>query len=392
MLKVLLLNDHMGRGGKERRIAELLTYSKKHFDVCFEIVITNSEFEYPQVLETGYKVHIIDRDKVSTYQCFRKIVSICKDFNPDIIHSWSSLTDLFGLYLKLTTGKKFISSMIARVAPKKSLADKDYRRSKIVFPFADIITANTKAGLESYNTPVSKGICIYNGFNQSRLNNLSDPSVLKHKLGIEGKFIVGMVAAFELRKDHETVINSAKQLIETYPGKFAFVFVGNGTYLEDRKLQAGDNLDKDIKFIGMVHNAEDYINIFDVGILCTNSSVHGEGISNSIMEYMAFGKPAIATEGGGTREIIVDGESGYIIEPQNPAALTSSIIELVKNPEDAREMGEAGRNIIKNKFSIEAMCNSFYGIYCKLAPAKLIIKKPIRDVSIATVLTILLLT
>ena len=55
-----------------------------------------------------------------------------------------------------------------------------------------------------------------------------------------------------------------------------------------------------IIFLGKIANVENIINIFDIGILITNSKVHGEGVSNSIIEYMALGKPVIATRGGGT--------------------------------------------------------------------------------------------
>ena len=74
------------------------------------------------------------------------------------------------------------------------------------------------------------------------------------------------------------------------------------------------------------------MNIFDVGILLTNSMEHrGEGISNSIIEYMALAKPVVATRGGGTNEVVIDGQNGYLIDPFNEDQLIEKIKILVKN-------------------------------------------------------------
>ncbi len=367
MIKVLLLNDQLTRGGKERRIVELVKYCKQHYNIVFEIVVIHQYVGYPDVYDTGYKVHLLNWRENKAADNLKKIWSIYKTFQPDIIHSWSSMTDVIGLFLKFTTRKKFISSMIARAVPYRSLKDKEYRRSKIVFPFADVVTANTNAGIVSYNAPLSKSICIYNGFNFDRIKNLGDPSILKKQHNIENKFIVGMVAAFAERKDYETLITAALSLLKKFPGKIAFILIGYGVDQEIRMKQAGDYAQRDIIFTGLSHNVEEYINIFDVGILCTNSDVHGEGISNSILEYMAIAKPVIATEGGGTNEIVMDNETGFLIKPKQPQLLEQAIIHVMNNPGEAKAMGLKGRQRIREHFSIEAMCSSFYDIYTRLA-------------------------
>ncbi|MFT3680268.1 MAG: glycosyltransferase family 4 protein [Ferruginibacter sp.] len=370
MIKVLILNDQLTRGGKERRIVELVKYCHQHYNVVFEIVIMHNDVEYKDVYDTGFKVHLMKWGEHGTLGNFKKIIAITKSFQPDIIHSWSSMTDVVGLFLKFYTRKKFISSMIARAVPFRSLKDKEYRRSLYVFPFTDVITANTKAGIASYNAPAKKSICIYNGFNFDRLKNLDKSEILVKQHNLEGKYVVGMVAAFAERKDQETFVTAALSLLKKYPGKIAFILIGYGIYQEDRMKQAGEHLQKDIIFTGICNIVEQYVNIFDVGVLCTNSDVHGEGISNSILEYMAIGKPAIATEGGGTNEIVVDNETGFLIKPKNPQALEEKIIYLMEHPAEAKAMGEKGHQRIKENFSIEAMCSSFMSIYEKLSKKK----------------------
>lgn len=366
MIKVLILNDQLTRGGKERRVAELVKYCRQHYSIMFEIVIMHDKVEYEDIYEAGYKLHTLRWAENKTTENIKKLLAITKSFNPDVIHSWSSMTDVIGLFLKLYTGKKLISSMIARVIPFRSLRDKDYRRALYTFPFVDYITSNTKAGIERYHAPKSKSVCIYNGYNFERSKNLKKSEILRKQHNLENKFVVGMVAAFFERKDQETFIAAAISLLEKIPGKIAFILVGYGDYEEVRKKQSGEYLQKDIIFTGMCSFVEEYINIFDVGVLCTNSSFHGEGVSNAILEYMALAKPVIATDGLGTREIVDDNLTGFLIKPKQPRLLEDKIIYIMDNRDEARKMGLKGQKKIRDHFSIEAMCSSFIKIYEKL--------------------------
>jgi glycosyltransferase involved in cell wall biosynthesis len=363
MIKVLLLNDTMIKGGKERRIVELLKYSKQHFDITFELVFMHKAIEYPEVTDIGYPIHILNWSNKSLLKSYKNLLTITQNFNPDIIHSWSSMTDMVTVLLKLQTKKMFISSMIANAPAVQSLKDKDYLRSKLAFKFADIITSNTKAGLKSFNAPTNKSISIYNGFNYDRINTAFNNTALKIKLGIQNKFVIGMVAAFEPRKDYTTVITAAKIIAQKYPNEIAFILIGGGTDLDAMKLFAAEFKGKQIIFTDKINNVEEYISVFNIGLLCTNSTVHGEGISNSILECMALGKPVIATVGGGTAEIVEDNITGYLIPPKNPNALATKINELFLNQQQLANVGNNAQKSIAANFSIQKMCNTFYKLY-----------------------------
>lgn len=73
-----------------------------------------------------------------------------------------------------------------------------------------------------------------------------------------------------------------------------------------------------IKFLSSQENVESIMNICDIGVLASFT----KGFSNSIMEFMALGKPMIATDGGGTKELVVDGNTGYLIPKKAHEILT----------------------------------------------------------------------
>ena len=110
-----------------------------------------------------------------------------------------------------------------------------------------------------------------------------------------------MVAAFEDRKDYDTVIDAAVKLCSDNK-KIIFLLIGDGSN-KTRIMQKvpAELLDKQIHFLGIRDDIESILQITDVGLLI---SAPCEGLSNSIIEYMASGKPVIATEGGGTDELV----------------------------------------------------------------------------------------
>ena len=97
----------------------------------------------------------------------------------------------------------------------------------------------------------------------------------------------------------------------------------------------------------------------DICILSTFT----EGISNSILEYMALGKPVIATRGGGTSEIVIDNKTGFLISPSNPEELTDKIEKLLNNIDLREQMGMAGKERVKKIFSSEIMVSKYVDFY-----------------------------
>ena len=126
-----------------------------------------------------------------------------------------------------------------------------------------------------------------------------------------------------------------------------------------------------IKFLGRQENVESIINIFNIGILMSNNKVHGEGISNSIMEYMILGKPVIATIGGGTRELVVDQQTGFLVKSESPEKLAEQILLLLKDTVLANKIGKAGKKRIISEFGLDKMVNKYYKLYQTMIGVKI---------------------
>ncbi len=93
---------------------------------------------------------------------------------------------------------------------------------------------------------------------------------------------------------------------------------------------------------------------------------HNEGLSLSILEAMAAGKPVIATDVGGAREVLRQRETGMLIPPRTPKSLTQAMLELAQCPVLRLQLGEAAKEHVFDKFSLEKMVNAYGQIYQSL--------------------------
>ena len=172
-----------------------------------------------------------------------------------------------------------------------------------------------------------------------------------------------MVSVFRQHKDYSSLITAAGNLTGERDD-ITFVCVGNGPDFEKTREMAKS--DPRIIFTGTRNDVESIVNIFDIGILLTDLEKHGEGISNSIMEYMALGKPVIATDGGGTPELVSDGTAGFLIPDKSPGALREKIEYLLDHDEVRIRMGEAGKERIREDFTLDKMVEGHLSLYRRL--------------------------
>ena len=115
-------------------------------------------------------------------------------------------------------------------------------------------------------------------------------------------------------------------------------------------------------WLGSVEHPAPYLQRSDVACLTS----HSEGFSNSIIEYMAAGVPVIATDVGGAKEAIVEGETGFLVPPNDTSAIADRISKLLNmNKIDREQFGIAGRKRVELLFSMDAQLEAFEALYCR---------------------------
>lgn len=338
---------------------------QKYPDVKIELVIFKNVIEYPEVHDLIDKVHVLERRLKKDPTVFSRLFRICKEYKPDLIHSWGGMPSVFAMPSVKLLGIPFINAMIVDAPAGLTLSDPRYMKGKITFPFSDMIIGNSQAGLDAYKAPKDKSVCVYNGFDFRRTENLIPEEEIREKFGIKTPYVVGMIGAFADRKDYFSYLEAAMKVADQRDD-VTFLAIGGGKNLEKCQAMVPESYSGRIVFTGMQNNVESIINTFTLGVLATNSDVHGEGISNAIMEYMGLGKPVVATIGGGTGEIVEDDVTGYLVEPKKPEKLTEKIINMLDQPEKALEMGRNGRGRVEKDFNLASMTQTYYSLYNKV--------------------------
>lgn len=92
----------------------------------------------------------------------------------------------------------------------------------------------------------------------------------------------------------------------------------------------------------------------------------GEGLSNVILEYMALGKPVIASNLGGNPELVEHGVNGFLLDDHRPGTIAGAVLALLNNQQLAADMGQKGRRKVEREFNLEQMVNQYAELYRNL--------------------------
>jgi glycosyltransferase involved in cell wall biosynthesis len=377
-MKILFLIDSLGPCGKERQLVELLKGLDIIYNFKTKVVLFTNFIHYKDVHNLNCEISIIERKRKRDFSIFYKLYKIFNQFKPDIIHSWERMCTFYGLPASKFIEAKFIDGSIQNATPHPKKYCKRWLQEKLTFPLSNVIVSNTAAGLKAYKVNPKKGFYVHNGYDLSRLDNLVSSETIRNKFNISTPKVVGMVGRFDLRKDYQTFIKCAIKILKNRED-VTFLSIGDGTNargdisrstFELCKKMVPSEFQNKIIFTGLQTNVESIINILSIGVLLTNFNVHGEGVSNSIMEYSALGKPVIATLSGGTPEIIREGVNGFLIPKNDIELLEEKLNLLLDDNRLAISMGEEGKHILHNEFNLEVMTQNFVNLYKQILQNK----------------------
>jgi glycosyltransferase involved in cell wall biosynthesis len=205
---------------------------------------------------------------------------------------------------------------------------------------------------------------IYGGVHPEEFVPNIDPLPVKRELGIpDSAPVVGIVANFDGKKAHSLFFKGAAQIMEKIPD-VRFLVVGRGApadlpqYLDklgirDRVIVTGFRTDVPRMFAAM-----------DVSV---NISNRGEGLTGAMRESLCMERPVVCTDIGGNRELVRPHETGLLISPNDVTAFVEATLELLQNPQRAREMACAGRELVLRDFTEDVRISRLEQLYYSIA-------------------------
>ena len=303
---------------------------------------------------------------------FPKLFSLFRRLRPSIVHS----RNLAALETQLPA---WAAGVPVRIHGEhgRDVGDLDgsnvtYQRVRRFYrPFVSYYLALSRDLGEYLTTkikvPEDKVLQVYNGVDTDRFHPVElDHSIPDCPFSRRKHWIVGTVGRMQTVKDQPMLARAFVRALEIDPAiraRLRLAMIGDGPLrAECEQLLAAAGVSDLAWLPGERHDIPEVMGILDCFVLPSLA----EGISNTILEAMAAGLPVIATDVGGNADLVTPGITGQIVPAGDPEALAHQIVQLANNPDQAKQMGQRGRERVEEKFSMNAMVAAYLGTYDKL--------------------------
>lgn len=295
---------------------------------------------------------------------FRALVRYIREHRIDVIHAFTPRDELVGVLAARLAGKCRVVAHRRNVGYLATPKSKRYTRIVQYFnvPYIANSEAAKDAAFHIEGIRPQRFTLIRNPVSLQRLEEGEKNRIPRSELHVpEDAKIVGMVATIRPIKGHDTLLKAAKIILEQFPDTY-FLLVGEQEHpwAETLKTLASDlGIADHILWFGGIENPFQILHHFDVAVLSSNS----ESFSNAVLEYSVAGLPIVATEVGGMKEIVLDGETGFLVPPGNPEQFAERVIELLRDPEKRKQFGQAGRKYVMRQYEENAIVDQYLDFY-----------------------------
>lgn len=301
----------------------------------------------------------------------RALRGAIQDFQPDVVHTHSAKAGLLGRYV--AWGQR-VPAVIHSVhgAPfhpyQSPIAREFFRRcerwaAKRCHHMICVADAMTDLMVDAGVAPRQKFTTIYSGMNvQPFVNAIQNRDAVRQRYGLTDQdIVIGKIARLFHLKGHDDLVAAASAVVRAEPN-VRFLLVGDGilkSELQQRIESLG--LSQHFIFTGLVPPSEVPSLIGAMDALVHTS--YREGLARALPQALIAGRPAVSYDVDGAREVVIDGETGFLVPPGDTNVLAKSIIQLAGNPEMRRSMGREGQGRFTKQFDHKTMTDRIRGVY-----------------------------
>jgi glycosyltransferase involved in cell wall biosynthesis len=377
-LNVLILIGSFHQGGSERQAIQLVRRLNESGRYNVHVACINREGVLLTELER-YGFKDFPEYRLGSFynrNFFRQLRAFARHLREreiSIIQTTDFYTNIFGMF-----GATLARTPV-RIAAKREMEGHRTKAQDFVerraYSRANAIVVNSDA-VKNYlianGVAERKLVTIHNGLDIERLTpetNLSREEMLSSfnlPTDKEKRFITNVANLRSHVKDYPTFLRAARRISEV-DSNVAFVIAGDGHLMDEMKRIANEfGIEKKVYFLGRCDRVPELLSVTDV---CVLSSKY-EGFSNSILEYMAAAKPVVATDVGGAREAIIEGETGFIVQSGDDETIALRVLSLLGDKAKAIAMGAKGKERVMKEFSLAAQLEKTERLYERLVNAE----------------------
>jgi glycosyltransferase involved in cell wall biosynthesis len=193
---------------------------------------------------------------------------------------------------------------------------------------------------------------------------LLESPIRRESLGLtDADIVIGCISRFDPVKRMELLVDALRRLRTRFP-RLVLVLVGDGGEQQRiRQVVRAAGLSEQVIFTGFLENPQRIYAMLDLYVAGSRK----EGLPLSVLEAMAAGLAVVATDVPGHRDVVVPGETGLLVVPDDAAALAEAVAALLMDPARRKSLGQAGRERVRQEFSIRAMVDGTAAAYRRAA-------------------------
>ena len=336
-----------------------------------ELENENIEVVIAPVLKLSRKMFTI-WNSIQIFKDLKKGISILEELHKkhhfDLIYS-NTLAVLLGMIFAKKRKIKHLWHVHEIIVHPKIIAG---IFPKLLNKYADLIVCNSNATLKNLvqrkELIAQKSVVIYNGMDPI---NSELPVATKKDFGYnDNDIIITLVGRISRLKGHKWLLTTlVKHFSASTNIKVVFVgspVAGQEYYAtEIEQFIAENQLEATVKILPFTKNLSKIWDITDIALM---PSTEAESFGLVAAEAMLAKKPVIASSHGGLKEIVIDNQTGFLVEPNNVEAFSEALTKLFANPQLRKEFGENGYQRAIQEFSVEKYVQNFELVFSKLIP------------------------
>lgn len=284
---------------------------------------------------------------------------LIRETRPDVVHLHSRRgSDVWGALAGRLEGVPVVLSRRVDNPERRWVVNLKYRLYDEVVTISDGI----RQVLLAEGVPSAKVHCVLSAVDTERYQpDRSHLGWFRETFGVqEGELTIGMVAQFIARKGHVTLLDALPAVAADHPALKVLLFGQGPLHAEiQARVQADPLLAKHVRLPGFRKDLDRVLPCLDV----LAHPAHMEGLGVSLLQAAACGVPLVGGRAGGIPEIIQPGLNGELITPGDTAALAHELARLLASAELRARYGQAGRQWVLERFSIDAMVAGNLGVY-----------------------------
>ena len=315
---------------------------------------------------------------------FRMSLQLARKYRPDVIHAHSPFTcglvgclvgsitgipviyEMRGIWEDSHTSRYGMATTSLRYRAVRSLETIALKYADMCFPISDAL----REEIMSRGISPDKIVVVPNGVDIKKFSPGPASEDLVRSLNLEGKTVFGYIGTFFHYEGLDLLVEAFEELAPKFDS-LNLMLVGDGELMPKLKeLASKSSYSERIIFTGRIRNnlIVDYYKLFDLLVLPRRDAREANLVTPlKPLEIMAMGKPLVASDVGGHKEIVIDGLNGLLFTHERVDALVEKCVDLISAPELRADLGSRSRDWVESNRDWSVLINKYLSVYEKLA-------------------------